>query len=224
MWCFGAADRRMDRCVGRTWLDYEYDIFLSYKRDPEAREWLIDHFQPLLVAWVAQFLGYRPTVFRDDHAMEAGTTWPVEIGRALGRSRVLVSLWTKEYFESEWCGRELATMLAREDDEQLRTPVQPKGLIVPVVLFDCAQVPSAVQHMQRVELRDCFAYRMRRDSVRSEELSVLIRNEIASGVAAAIECAPPWRHEWPLTTAAMFLDAVKRPSPTRQTHLPRLSR
>lgn len=45
---------------------YEDDIFLSYRRDPEARQWLVEHFQPLLNHYVEPELGREVTVFRDD--------------------------------------------------------------------------------------------------------------------------------------------------------------
>ena len=100
---------------------YQYDIFLSYRRDPEAREWLVAHFQPLLKHYVEQELGRKVEVFRDDQDIEAGSTWPARLGGALGKSRTLVALWSKLYFHSDWCSRELSVMLARERAEKFRT-------------------------------------------------------------------------------------------------------
>jgi hypothetical protein len=223
MWCFGGADRRMDRLItrGGRGLAYEYDIFLSYKRHAEARRWLVDHFQPLLEYYVELELGRRPTVFRDDQNMEAGTTWPAHLGQALGNSRVLVALWTKTYFYSDWCSRELSTMLARERDAQLRTAEQPDGLIVPVILHDCEPVPADLTHLQHVAIRDFFNPRMRHDSPLGEGLASRISASIAPGVAAAIEAAPQWRQGWPGATAEAFLAMVKRDGAPRQNKLPR---
>jgi hypothetical protein len=200
---------------------YEFDIFLSYKRHPEARQWLVEHFQPLLEFHVELELGRRPGVFRDDQDIEAGDTWPAHLGRALGNSRVLVALWTRTYFHSEWCSRELSTMLAREQDERLRTPERPGGVIVPVVLHDCNQLPAEVAVLQHVVMPECFNVRMRRDSQLAETLAAHISTRLAPCVAAAIAAAPDWRAEWPLTTASAYLAAVKRSDPPRQTQVPR---
>src|SRR5262249_3704332 len=135
-------------------LTYEYDIFLSYKRHPEARQWLVEHFQPLLKFHVELELGREPRIFRDDQDIESGDTWPAHLGRALGNSRVLVALWTRTYFHSEWCSRELSAMLAREQDEGLRTAERPGGVIVPVVLHDCEQLPREVAVLQHVVMRE----------------------------------------------------------------------
>jgi hypothetical protein len=43
---------------------YEYDIFLSYKRHSESRQWLVEHFQPLLESHVELEPDRKVTVFR----------------------------------------------------------------------------------------------------------------------------------------------------------------
>lgn len=204
-------------------MSYEYDIFISYKRHPESRQWLLEHFQPLLEYYVELELGRPPRVFRDDQHIEAGGTWPVHLGRALGNSRVLVALWTRTYFHSEWCTSELAAMLAREHAVRLRTPDHPGGLIVPVILHDCLELPAVLAPLQHVAIRECFNVRMRRESELSEMLTACIANQIAPGVAAAIKAAPAWQAEWPLDAAASFLDQVKRREPPHQLHPPRFS-
>jgi hypothetical protein len=203
--------------------DYEYDIFLSYKRHAEPRRWLVEHFQPLLEYYVELELGRKPLLFRDDQDIEAGTTWPAALGRALGNSRVLVSLWTRTYFHSEWCSHELSTMLAREQEEQLRTAESPAGLVIPIVLHDCEQLPAALDPLQRVILRDCFNPRMRHDSALAEALAANIARQVAPPVARAIIAAPLWRQSWPSATASAFLAAVKRPGQPRQAQVPRFA-
>jgi hypothetical protein len=179
---------------------YEYDIFLSYKRHPEARQWLVEHFQPLLEHYVELELGRKVAVFRDDQDVEVGGTWPAQLGGALGKSRTLVALWTRTYFHSEWCTQELSTMLAREQDARFRTPRRPAGLVFPVVLHDCEQLPSELAPLQSVAMQDCYAVRMARDSQRAEFLEQHIAKRLAPSVAPAVEAAPKWRAEWPLET------------------------
>jgi hypothetical protein len=200
---------------------YTYDIFLSYKRHRESRQWLVDHFQPLLELFVELELGRPATIFRDDQDTEAGTTWPAHLGNALGGSRVLVALWTKTYFHSEWCSRELSTMLARERDAAMRTAQEPRGLVVPVVLHDCETLPQQLAPIQHVAIREYFNPRMRRDSPLAEELAQRIKEHVAPSVVSAMNAAPSWRDDWPRQTAEEFLAVVKRTDPPRQTAMPR---
>ena len=202
---------------------YQYDIFLSYRRNPESRKWLVEHFQPLLKHYVELELGREVTVFRDDQDIEVGATWPARLGGALGNSRTLVALWTSLYFHSEWCSRELSVMLARERGEKFRTRKRP-GLIFPVVLHDCEQLPPVLAPLQCLALKNGYGLHFARSSERLEELEQQIAKQLAPSVAAAVKAAPRWRAKWPLRTAAKFLAAVKRKGPPRQTQIPRHSR
>jgi hypothetical protein len=95
---------------------YQYDIFISYKRHTETLGWIKKHFFPLLEHRVGLELGRDPEVFVHEVAQQipAGANWPVELGETLAGSRILVALWTKNYFNSRWCAEELSHMLARE--------------------------------------------------------------------------------------------------------------
>lgn len=209
-------------CAGRA-VAYEYDIFLSYKRHPEARQWLVEHFQPLLTYYVELELGREPKVFLDERDIEAGATWPAVLGGALGNSRTLVALWTRTYFHSEWCTRELSVMLARERGERFRTPQRPGGLIFPVVLHDCAQLPTRLVPLQYVAMQECYQVRMARNSQRAELLEEHIATRLAPGVASGVAAAPRWRPRWP-RSATQLLKTIKRSKPPRQTQVPRHSR
>lgn len=208
-------------------MSYEWDVFISYKRHPESREWLTDHFQPLLAHWLEQELGDTPKIFRDDANTETGVTWPAHLGQALGKARTLVALWSKTYFHSDWCTLELSTMLGRERDEQLRTEFNPGGLVVPVILHDCESirdVPELAPILHVPELKEAFTCRLERNSPEARALEKQIRYNIAPGLAAAIDAAPPWREEWPSETAKQFLAKLHKPARPRQTDVPRISR
>lgn len=203
---------------------YQYDIFLSYKRHSEARQWLVEHFQPLLEFHVELELGHKVTVFRDDQDDEAGASWPAHLGRALGNSRTLVALWTRTYFHSEWCSRELSMMLARERDEGFRTARRPGGLIVPVVLHDCEQLPRKLVPLHYVAMQECFQTRMARNSQTAEILAQQIKDRLAPGVASAVKAAPRWRSSWGLKSATQLLNSILNKKPPRQDQVPRHSR
>lgn len=94
--------------------DYDHDIFISYSRVGATSVWLERHLVPMLSERLELELGRTPSIFFDK-ALSAGGTWPVELGRKLARSRILMALWSKPYLTSSWCAREMAVMRARED-------------------------------------------------------------------------------------------------------------
>lgn len=199
-------------------MNYTYDIFISYKRNPEADQWIKEHFEPLLAHSVELELGYPPKIFRDNRLAEGGS-WPVDLGRALGSSKVLVSLWTKTYFHSEWCVREMATMLEREQEIGYRSDAVPNVLVLPSVLHDCDPLPNEVAHIQYGVLRSFFNVRMRRDSTKAELLADAL-TEAAPAIARAIEQAPPWQAAWPARTAEQFMLQFYKGKPPRQENVP----
>jgi hypothetical protein len=83
---------------------YDYDIFVSYKRDPETLQWIRRFLRPLLVHRVQMELG-RPVgvyVHEVSDQIQAGTAWPIELGNVIASSRVLIALWSGDYLSSEW--------------------------------------------------------------------------------------------------------------------------
>jgi hypothetical protein len=197
---------------------YLYDIFISYKRGKETNLWIREHFQPLIEHCVELELGRKPTIYRDDQLSD-GATWPVDLGIALGSSRVLVPLWTKTYFHSDWCVRELSVMLDREKKTNRRTPANSDGLVIPIVLHNYEIAKPELKHVQYREIRKCFNVRMQRNSERAEQLADELL-DAAPGIAKFIENAPEWEPEWPHTTAADFLDVLLQKNQPQQNIVP----
>jgi hypothetical protein len=202
---------------------YGYDIFLSYKRGHEASKWLDGHFQPLLEHFVELELGRDVRIFRDRDEIEVGNEWPVKLAHALGQSAVVVALWSRLYFNSEWCRRELSTIRAREEDEGLRAADNPSGLILPVVIHDCESLDAPWCNVQYFGVQRYYDPRMRAQSEDAERLSQLVRDRIAPQVARAIVAAPAYRAEWPLETAAHWLAELRKTPQARQHALPRMT-
>jgi hypothetical protein len=201
-------------------VDYSNDIFISYRRDPETRSWLRNHFIPLLELRVRQELGRAPVLFVDDQ-LESGISWPSQLGIELGGSRVLIALWAKDYFASRWCTEETVLMLGREQECGFRTDQNPRGLVIPAVIHDGTEFPESLSNIQKFEIQHLFNVRMARDSPRAEELDAILASQ-APAVAAAIEAAPPWRQEWPLEAAEAFRDQLRTVAPS-QTRPPRFT-
>lgn len=199
---------------------YDYDIFISYLRHDETREWIQQHLSPLLTLRVAQELGRTPKIFIDQD-IEVGTAWPLRLALALAGSRILIPLWSKGYFRSKWCVEELSTMRAREQETSRNTPKHPRGLVIPGIVHDGDDFPCAIKDIQSFSLQKCFNVRMSRNSQRAEELDDII-NQHAGSIARAIEEAPEWRSEWRCATSKVFFSLYYDPTTPSQLTLPRL--
>src|SRR5262245_4707024 len=112
---------------------YLFDIFISYKRDPETRIWIEKHLRPLLNTHVGYEVGRPLQIFIDDQ-LETGANWPIQLGENLARSRILLALWSKPYFSSKWCVLEMSHMLARDKHNRRRAKFNAPGLVCPVVI------------------------------------------------------------------------------------------
>src|SRR4051794_10285839 len=142
---------------------YEHDLFISYRRNDEARSWIKEHFEPLLRLRVEMELDRPLSVFIDDR-IESGLSWPLELGMALGRSRAMIVLWSGNYLASIWCATELSMMLARERACHLRTPERPRGVVIPAFIHDGEKFPPDLQDIHHFEIQPMFNARMARNS------------------------------------------------------------
>jgi hypothetical protein len=184
-------------------MGYQYDIFISYRRNDETRVWIAEHFVPLLELRVEQELNRKPTICVDTQ-LESGASWPAQLANALGGSRILIALWSGNYLSSVWCTQELSHMLDRETQAGLRTAEHPHGLVVPVFIHDGEKFPPQLSHISHFQIQKCFNVRMARNSPRAEELDAILAAE-APAIAHSIEAAPPWRAAWPRQTVDAFV-------------------
>lgn len=202
-------------------MSYEYHVFLSYRRHGEWIRWVSEKFFPLFAHWLGEELGENVQVFFDQENIEAGVIWPRELALALARSRVLVPLLSRQYFNSEWCKAELAHMGARGDKCFPNDVRRSRGLIVPVVIHDGEDFPKDICAITPTYLQDCANVRLAKDSPTEEELSKRIRDSLVPNVARAIQRAPDYDSDWENMTASNFLELFNRPAP-KQKSLPSL--
>lgn len=202
-------------------MGYQFDIFISYKRNPETYRWIKTHFEPLLALRVELELGRKADIFIDDQ-LESGTTWPIELGLKLGCTRILVPLFTRTYFNSKWCNGELSLMLAREKGLGYRSGSNSLGLIVPATIHDGDTFPHQISHIQRFGIQQCFNVRMTIDSPRAAELDDILTRE-APAFANAINHAPPWQSSWPEEAAEEFYNLLFQEEEPQQESVPRLT-
>jgi hypothetical protein len=198
---------------------YKYDIFISYKRHPETLGWIRKHFEPLLGLRVGLTLGNDPAIFVSEvnQQISAGELWPQSLGEALGASKVLIALWTKTFFNSAWCAKEMSHMLARQG---MRAPGIKYGLVIPTIIHDGDDFPKSLEFVQSMNISACYNTRMRQDSPKAEELSDLI-DAHAAGIARAIQQAPAWNAAWPQVAADTFFAEFYQHNAPVQTDVPK---
>ena len=131
---------------------YEYDIFLSYQRD--FRDFA-EILETELKRYVREELGLprELELYRDVSKTGSGAVWHEDLRSSLARSRVLVPLYSKVYFASEWCRREMALMLARQEAIRMDTQALGGGLIAPGLIYDGEDLPAAAKRIQHYDLK-----------------------------------------------------------------------
>jgi TIR domain len=202
-------------------MSYLNDIFISYRRNPDTLYWINEHFLPLLRLRLGFELQRAPVIYVDT-GLESGTSWPIQLGTELGRSRVLMVLWSANYLSSRWCTLELSEMVARERKTRRRTLNNPKGLVIPAMIHDGEKFPQHLQDIQYFEIQKYFNVRMAKYSERAAELDDIIAAQ-APDIAQAINSAPPWRAQWPKTAAQNMYKLLFRDDEAPQKTLPRFA-
>lgn len=175
-------------------MGYKYEVFLSYRRHKEWPKWLEYIFLPIFEHWLGEELGYNAEISWDN-TIETGVAWPYDLSQKLAQSKILVPLFSRQYFNSNWCITELSLMLAREKECGLCTIKCPGGLIVPAVIHDGNDFPDIVNMVQAAKLQKFTNIRMASDSPTYEKLSELIRDWVPD-VAKAIKRAPKYDPKW----------------------------
>lgn len=193
---------------------YEHDIFLSYMHDEQMEGWVHDHLVPFIKTFVGNALNRPIDLFLDRKDIQSGDAWPQRLQRAIARSRCLIGIWSPLYFHSEWCRRECAAMLHRENQVGFRTIDNPHGLVLPINVFDGQFFPDCTQSIQWL---DCQKYWIAGDGfIRTEkyvDFQDLLRNWSVD-VASAIQRTPPFDTAWANAEWLQLSDEHLRPKST----------
>jgi hypothetical protein len=181
--------------------NYEYDVFVSYRRTDPVRGWVHNHFFPLLDMWLRESfpVGQQPRLFIDQR-IETGAQWADELRYALLRSRCRVCVWSPSYFGQEWCLIEWLSMSARE--KVLKDRSHPHlRLVYPVKFNDGDSFPEHARAAQYIDLS-----RFNCPHAGFKETTPYINfdrqmQEVARKVAEMALAAPTWEPNWPLIAA-----------------------
>ncbi len=122
-------------------MQYQYDVFVSYRREDPVKTWVSQFFVPELRQWLQALRGSN-RVFFDEDGIDAGMSFAPKLAQALTHSQIMICVWTPGYFQSAWCWAELETMRRREQQTSMRTAAKPQGLFLPVRFFDGENFPK----------------------------------------------------------------------------------
>ncbi|SDZ75620.1 TIR domain-containing protein [Thiothrix caldifontis] len=201
-------------------MTYEYDVFLSYRRYGMWPRWVSGIFLEIFKHWLGEELGRDVTIFFDQD-METGTNWPSRLANAHAKSRVLVPLWSHQYFTSDWCLTELSLMRAREEQCGFSSRENPKGLIIPAIIHDCEDLPSDIKCIQSISLHGYTNPLITINSPTAEKLSDAISDRWAKDIAHAINSAPEYDASWLNLSHEKFKATYSRNN-AKQTQVPRI--
>ena len=175
--------------------DYEHHIFVSYRRsDDDWVRWTRENLIRALASLLRLRLG-RVSIYIDE-SIETGASWPHHLALHLARARLMIAVLSRDYFLSDWCRLELALMYHREQLMKFRTPENPYGLIIPVVIDDGDCFPKEVQAMQCEPLHKFANPFIRIDSPKQEELAEVLKDRICPTIERALAKVPSFNSAW----------------------------
>lgn len=174
--------------------DYEYDIFISYRRmDDGWIRWAKENFVRPLRSLLCPALG-NVKIFIDEQ-IETGVSWPEDLARAHARSKLMIPILSRDFFNSVWCRLELALMCHREEITGWRTRARPDVLILPMVIDDGNCFPPQVQKMQAEKIHDFANPCMCRDGPSQEAFAARLKNWCPR-IEQALKTVPNFDPNW----------------------------
>jgi TIR domain len=194
--------------------DYEFDVFLSYRRLGTVRSWVHNHFHPMLTDCLADEMPRVPSIFLDIDSIDEGEHWPEKLAWAHRRSRLVVAVWTPSYFGSRWCQAEWRTMQARERTVGVLPSGKSATLFYPITLKDGERFPAEARNVQQCDMKkwNVSAESYRQTSEYAEfERQVANVAERLNGMLLVV---PDWREDWP--------ELRPEPAPDNAPPIPRL--
>jgi hypothetical protein len=187
-------------------MSYEFDVFLSYRREKPSESWVHDHFLPYFKPALGDALARPAQVFVDRTGIRAGQKWPARLKQALAHSRCLLGIWSPLYFWSEWCQCESAVMRHRELQLGFGTNANPNGLIIGIKVNDGIHFPDFARESHRVDFEPYF---FDGPAFNQSPLHIEFQRAVrlfAADAAHIVKSAPAWSAEW--ATAPWMDDIV----------------
>lgn len=175
--------------------DYQFDVFLSY-RNLTYGDWVRDTFYDLFATYLYEELGRSPSIYFDKEKIETGVNWESDLKKALATSRCLVAIWSPTYFDSIWCRRELNMMCHREKIHGYFSSSNPRGLVLPVCVYDGDSFPNVAKKRQQL---NCHKFAKVGSGFKRSVRYIKFQDELVKwipDVATTIRHAPKWNSDW----------------------------
>ncbi len=184
---------------------YHYDVFLSYSRKGLWPLFVEEQFRPPFEHLLSEELGRQMKLFQDTHEIRVGEYVQERLKRELVRSRVMVALWSRLYFASEWCRIEASFMLARA--ESFREQRITSRLVLPLVIHDGTDFPPFLQEILQQDIRKYANPYLAKDSLHKEEFYGIL-GSFAQSAADAIRAVPDESCALPCGNPDRYLDQL----------------
>jgi hypothetical protein len=200
-------------------MSYEYDVFVSYRRQEPIKTWVSQYFVPELKKWLAAELGYE-RVFLDEENIGSGESFGPSLEYALRRSTLMVPVWAPGYFYSSWCIAELQTMIARERANGYRTQGDPRVLIAPIRFSDGNRFPRNI--VGEIKHLDFYPYTYTAPGWNQTRLYVEFQDavkELANRLAGMLNDAPEWNERLAIVSPGDVSSDVLELPPNVRTRL-----
>ncbi len=181
---------------------YRYDVFISYKRYGEWTTWARDVFKPVLEDHLSMELGRKAEIFVDSR-IEGNANWLPELCTIIAESRTMVPLFSKMYFGSAPCIKELYAMRHKETQLGMRLGVNTRGVITPARIHDGLEndLPGILRECCQMQTEDLTAYALtslHRGSKQFLRFETAVKQWIPRSVVPAIRLADahPFDQQW----------------------------
>lgn len=189
-------------------MNYEYDVFVSFRRLGNIPSWVEDILVPELRARLGDWLPQEPRIALDTDVIETGDNWPIRLSNVHAKSKVFLMVLSANYFRSGWCSSEWRNAVDRQNLVAAANPeIERHPLVIPVRYNDLSEsdiqsLPEPIQHEVRALQRVDFGtfttlVNPRSDNDCGHEFRNAVVDLCENKLRHAIESAPPIDDDWP---------------------------
>ena len=166
-----------------------------------------NHFLPRLADRLNENSAEPVRLFCDE-LLDEGEEWAPALQDVLRKSKLLLAVWSADYFRSSWCMAEWESF--RERERKLALPVgAPKSLVYPIRYADGEHYHSAAKALQNTRDFSALNYpdEVFRQSVKWLEFDDLV-TAVAKDLIAKLPLVPAWQGDFPIAQPAPLPDVV----------------
>lgn len=183
-------------------MTYQAEIFVSYRRSLTVGTWVQDFLVPLLQARLDENSPSNVQIFVDV-TTPIGARWPTHLKTKIKNSKILLPVWSADYFRSPWCMAEWESFRARE------ALLDREGdLIYPLAYTARTYFHPDAKEIQCVDFSALAftgdAFRGTPDWLKFDQLVT----KSAIDIVDRLQNSPPWRPDFPIVEPAPMPDAV----------------